>query len=239
MSPQDASKFTILPATIADAEALLDCIDISFADDLFRQAAMPKSREHLTPTVELRAWRLRNLRNRLSAPDKVLLKTVLTAQPNRMIGFADLQKPPPLQDEARQSAAPTTQAGLEAAQADSTAENASSHALPAWFDPELNDEMNDHLESWQSKIWGDDEQYWSLEKLGVDPAFRRQGMAKLLLKECLALADGDGLPMYLEALPGSARMYLKYGFQEQGSFEMLDGKYLVTLMSRQAQRPVD
>ncbi|KAK6440233.1 hypothetical protein LTR95_003557, partial [Oleoguttula sp. CCFEE 5521] len=230
MPPQDASKFTILPATVADAEAMLECIDISFADDLFRQAGMPKSRQHLTPLDELRTWRLRNLRKRLSAPDKVLLKAVLTARPDRMIGFADLQQPPSVQDEADEPAAPTTQAGSNAAHADSTAENALSHGLPACFDPELNDEMNDHLELWQSKIWGDDEQYWSLEKLGVDPTFRGQGVAKLLLEASLARTDADGLPTYLEALPGSGGMYVKYGFEERGSFTMLDGRYTVTMM---------
>nr|OQO30278.1 hypothetical protein B0A51_03104 [Rachicladosporium sp. CCFEE 5018] len=233
MSSRDASRFSILPATVADAEAMLECIDISFADDLFRKAAMPKSGEHLTPHDELRAWRLRNLRKRLSAPDKVLLKAVFATQPDKMIGFADLQKPPLPKDEADQSAAAMIQADPEPAQTDSIAEVASApHGLPTCFDPELNDEMNDHLESWQSKIWEDDEQYWSLEKLGVLPAFRRLGVAKFLLDECLARVDTDGLPMYLEALPGSAPMYVKYGFEEQGSFTMLDGEYTVTLMVR-------
>ncbi|KAK6432199.1 hypothetical protein LTR95_011635 [Oleoguttula sp. CCFEE 5521] len=236
MSPQDASKFTVLPATPADAEVLLKIIDLAFADDFFRQAAMPKSREHLTPLDELRSWRLRNLRKRISAPDKVLLKAVLAAQPDRMVGFADLQKPPPLRDDAEKSAAPTTQPDSKATQADSTAETGDPHTLPACFDPALNDGMNDRLESWQLKIWGDDEQYWSLEKLGVDPAFRRQGVAKLLLEECLKLADADALPMYLEALPGSAEMYLEYGFESRGSFTILDGNYVVKLMVRRPQK---
>nr|OQO21614.1 hypothetical protein B0A51_12790 [Rachicladosporium sp. CCFEE 5018] len=236
MPPQNASIFTILPATVADAEAMLECIDVSFANDLFRHAGMPKSREHLTPLDELRTWRLRNLRKRLSAPDKVLLKAVVTAQPDRMIGFADLQKPPPFQDQAEESVAAMTQVDSGPAPENLTAENASPHGLPACFDLELNDEMNDHLELWQSKIWGDDEQYWSLEKLGVDPTFRRQGVARLLLEMSFALVDADGLSMYLEALPGSAPMYVKYGFEEQGSFTMLDGRYVVTLMVRRPRK---
>ena len=43
---------------------------------------------------------------------------------------------------------------------------------------------------------------------------QRMGVGSLLLRHCLALADQDGLPIWLNSFPRSHGLYLRSGFED-------------------------
>ncbi|QRN80752.1 MAG: GNAT family N-acetyltransferase [Nocardiopsis sp. BM-2018] len=59
-----------------------------------------------------------------------------------------------------------------------------------------------------------EEPHWYLAVLGTDPAARGAGVGSRLLREGLAQADADGVPVYLETMnPANIGYYEKYDFR--------------------------
>jgi GNAT superfamily N-acetyltransferase len=55
--------------------------------------------------------------------------------------------------------------------------------------------------------------------LGVDPAYRGEGLGSILLEAILARWDAKGTPTYLEnSNPVNERFYLRHGFRSRGVF---------------------
>lgn len=54
----------------------------------------------------------------------------------------------------------------------------------------------------------------------VDPAFWGHGAGSLLMREVMAKAAAEGLPVYLEATEEAVGMYRRLGFEEVDGFEM-------------------
>lgn len=73
---------------------------------------------------------------------------------------------------------------------------------------------------------GDLAEYWLLQKLCVDPAWRRQGIATILLNWGLDRAREEGVAVSLNATRAGLAMYLKAGFVQVATCEvrMLDIK---------------
>ncbi|KAF5095074.1 hypothetical protein D0Z03_001915 [Geotrichum reessii] len=76
--------------------------------------------------------------------------------------------------------------------------------------------------------------YWYLSFLGVRQANQGQGLGRALLNYSLNIIDGLGFHALLESsTPENAvRVYSKYGFVEEDSFAMDDGKVVLPMMVR-------
>ncbi|GAA1246809.1 GNAT family N-acetyltransferase [Prauserella halophila] len=63
-----------------------------------------------------------------------------------------------------------------------------------------------------------DEPYFYLQQMAVLPAYRGRGLGGSMLRHGLAVADGKGLPTYLEAsTPRNRALYQRHGFADVGS----------------------
>ena len=66
--------------------------------------------------------------------------------------------------------------------------------------------------------------HWYLPLLGVDPAARRRGLARAVLRPVLASADRDGLPCYLETQDeANLPVYARLGFAVVGRRRVAGG----------------
>ena len=77
-----------------------------------------------------------------------------------------------------------------------------------------------------------------ISAIGTDPSFQRHGLASELLATCIAQADHDYLPIYLEvAKPESQQFFERRGFQPIHSFSMPENGPKVTGMLRPVNTP--
>ncbi|MBO3095397.1 GNAT family N-acetyltransferase [Cellulomonas dongxiuzhuiae] len=75
--------------------------------------------------------------------------------------------------------------------------------------------------------------HWFLAYVGAAPAARGQGVGSALLAHRLAVVDGTGMPVYLEATTdASRRLYERFGFRATGTIEL--GGATATTMVRAA-----
>ncbi len=77
-----------------------------------------------------------------------------------------------------------------------------------------------------------------LETLAVRPELQGRGFGSILIRQALARADAEQLPLYLDTFAlNSVEMYRRFGFRvlEEGRISGMDGP--VYLMSRQPQSP--
>lgn len=74
-------------------------------------------------------------------------------------------------------------------------------------------------------------EYWLLQKMSVDPGWRRQGIATMLLNWGLDRAREEGVVVSLNAMRAGLPMYVKAGFVQVAMCEvpMLDIKVPVML----------
>ena len=54
-----------------------------------------------------------------------------------------------------------------------------------------------------------------LDMLVVDPAYRGQGAASMLIRWGCELADQEGVPVYVDAHIDAAPMYRRFGFEDR------------------------
>jgi ribosomal protein S18 acetylase RimI-like enzyme len=77
--------------------------------------------------------------------------------------------------------------------------------------------------------------HWYLPWFGVDPALQGQGIGSVLLTQCLAVADVDHLPAYLESPnPRNISFYERHGFEVVGATEAGSAP-VITMMLRAAR----
>ncbi|MCC2314900.1 GNAT family N-acetyltransferase [Cellulomonas xiejunii] len=75
--------------------------------------------------------------------------------------------------------------------------------------------------------------HWFLAYVGAAPAARGQGVGSTLLAHRLAVVEGTGMPVYLEATTdASRRLYERFGFRATGTIEL--GGATATTMVRPA-----
>lgn len=92
----------------------------------------------------------------------------------------------------------------------------------------------EQLDRQRELIWGSDLSFWYLAVVAVDPQFQRQGIGEALLRYVVEQAETDGWPLYAEAAPEGTKLYEKLRFDEEGSFSLLDGAYVVRCFVRRA-----
>lgn len=69
-----------------------------------------------------------------------------------------------------------------------------------------------------------DGRHYYLQTMGVDPAYKGQGVGRLLLEHLCALADRDGVPAYLETSNEvNLGFYRRFGFEERDRFDTPGG----------------
>jgi ribosomal protein S18 acetylase RimI-like enzyme len=72
---------------------------------------------------------------------------------------------------------------------------------------------------------------WYLPFIGVDPAFRGQGLGAKLLAHSLAVCDRDHLPAYLEATSShNIRLYERHGFRVQAEVHTSSSPPIVPML---------
>lgn len=71
--------------------------------------------------------------------------------------------------------------------------------------------------------------------LAVHPDYQNQGLASKLLEPMMALAKGQHQNVYLVSSPAGTRLYEEAGFEKVKEFDVLEGKYLYTLMLSKAK----
>jgi GNAT superfamily N-acetyltransferase len=79
---------------------------------------------------------------------------------------------------------------------------------------------------------------WYLLALGVHPRAQRRGVGRRLMTPVLALADGAGLPVYLQTSdPANVDYYERFGFElTQPAIPVLGGELVYLGMTRQPGR---
>lgn len=66
--------------------------------------------------------------------------------------------------------------------------------------------------------------------LAVHPEYQNQGLGSKLLSPMMVLAKGQNQNVFLVSTPAGTRLYEKAGFEKLKEFDVLEGKYLYTLM---------
>ncbi len=80
------------------------------------------------------------------------------------------------------------------------------------------------------------EPHYYLCAIGVQKSFRRQGVASRLLAHILAIADQEGVPVYLEnSKEQNLALYQKHGFEVIQKQVMTDDGYPIWFMQRSPQ----
>ncbi|KAI5865081.1 hypothetical protein GGS23DRAFT_557591 [Durotheca rogersii] len=78
-----------------------------------------------------------------------------------------------------------------------------------------------------------------LSVICTDPAYHGRGIAAAMIRSVLAVADAEGVPAYLEALPLAAPLYRRLGFADVDRLECdlakagRQGKAVLTVMVRE------
>lgn len=82
------------------------------------------------------------------------------------------------------------------------------------------------------------EPHWYLQAIGTDPARQGQGYGGVAIRRHLAVADGAGMPAYLESSKESnIPIYQSFGFEVTGEIKLPDGPTLWP-MWRKPRQPV-
>ncbi|KAI1136968.1 acyl-CoA N-acyltransferase [Hypoxylon sp. FL0543] len=76
----------------------------------------------------------------------------------------------------------------------------------------------------------------ALSILCTDPAYRGRGIGAALIKSVLDLADDEGLPAYVEAMPKAVPLYRRQGFVE---VDTLQYDQVLTIMVREPRSGVE
>lgn len=66
--------------------------------------------------------------------------------------------------------------------------------------------------------------------LAIHPEYQNQGLGSKLLSPMMALARGQNQKAFLVSSPAGTRLYEEAGFERLKEFDVLEGKYLYTLM---------
>lgn len=81
--------------------------------------------------------------------------------------------------------------------------------------------FNEKSARFRKEYWaGDFEEHWFVKKLCVDPVWRRQGIAKMLLQWGLDRAQEEGVVVGLDATEVGMIVYTKMGFEVVGVIEV-------------------
>ncbi|KAI0160895.1 acyl-CoA N-acyltransferase [Hypoxylon sp. FL1284] len=181
------------------------------------------------PAVEsMRAWQDERIRGWVANPRTRLFKVVEDAS-GRMVAFAKWDPPASfkgLDDESAVEEPPKDEGG----------------AAEALRGPEGgNEELFRDLFAGMKRLrekWDVDEKLL-LHMIAVGPECRGRGIATALMKSVLEVADAEGVPAYLEALPLAVPLYRRLGFVGIDSVEFdiakagLEGRPVLTIMMRE------
>jgi GNAT superfamily N-acetyltransferase len=47
---------------------------------------------------------------------------------------------------------------------------------------------------------------------GIDPKYQGKGLGSMLLETCIAMADAEELPIFLQSMPAPYSLYARHGF---------------------------
>ncbi|KAF4626415.1 hypothetical protein G7Y89_g11744 [Cudoniella acicularis] len=62
--------------------------------------------------------------------------------------------------------------------------------------------------------------HYYISAFAVAPKFQGKGIGSRLLMHCLDIVDDEGLATWLTAVPGSHALYLRFGFEDRGFFDI-------------------
>ncbi|KAF7196934.1 hypothetical protein HII31_01852 [Pseudocercospora fuligena] len=93
------------------------------------------------------------------------------------------------------------------------------------FTPDHNFEMfkpaMDAMIEGRTKVFsGTGKKHWLIELFGVDHGYKGLGLGRKLLEKCFEIADERSEDVFVEANASAAGMYMKMGFESQGSVMM-------------------
>lgn len=71
---------------------------------------------------------------------------------------------------------------------------------------------------WNEDGYKKPDEYWGILDLGVDPKYRRRGVARSL-QWGLERAEDEGLPVHLSATPDGASLFSSLGFRSVGKWK--------------------
>jgi len=229
--------FVVVEATVADLSAFLDISNAAFEKSPFTRATYPPERAHLTTPEDLRAWRLRQMRQTHQNDQAVTFKVIAhdeVPELRTVVAYSVWYSPEYDWNKTSHRKQHATIVDPSVPPSDSDCDHTEDDdPRPACQDPEIPRSQQAALDNMRKDVWGEPPQkFWYLGALAVHPDYQRRGIASMLLKWGLDAADRDGLPLYLEASQPGKPLYLRHGFFEVASATFFDGTYTITAMQR-------
>ncbi|EME87105.1 uncharacterized protein MYCFIDRAFT_29868 [Pseudocercospora fijiensis CIRAD86] len=80
--------------------------------------------------------------------------------------------------------------------------------------------MDAMVEGRRKVFFGTGKRHWLIELLGVDEGYQGMGVGRRLMEKGFEIADFRGEDVFVEANAGAVGMYIKMGFESQGSVVM-------------------
>jgi hypothetical protein len=157
-SSDTTDPYILLPATPADAPSLITLSHQAFTESLIFQKVYDPALAHLTPREELFAWEVKRLEKKMSDPDSVYFKIVLTESPEELVGYAGWRRPGHFvkKEDADAKAAE----GVAVVRDVSGEVEKDEGGYPACMNAALQGEFAAGVDKHRKEIWGDDSNYW-------------------------------------------------------------------------------
>ncbi|KXS97771.1 hypothetical protein AC579_8823 [Pseudocercospora musae] len=80
--------------------------------------------------------------------------------------------------------------------------------------------MHAMIDGWRKVFSGTGKKHWLIELFGVDHEFKGMGLGRRLLEKCFEIADQRREDVFVEANASAAGIYVKMGFESQGTVVM-------------------
>ncbi|KAB2575427.1 Puromycin N-acetyltransferase [Lasiodiplodia theobromae] len=218
--------YTLSPITEADFDACMANATPAFAADAIRLATFPPHLVDPQYPDEESDFRRRRLRKRLAA-GCVAHKIVDPDDTSKIAAWAVWIPPQGKgrngeEGEKKKEGVNGGEEGGEGGEGEGGARSGEgwTNDVPKCAVRELWDVQISMMKEAESKVFGEDKNFWYLATLSCHPDYQGKGLGAALVKWGLEQAEKDGVPVYLEATPSGKFLYAKLGFETVIEYDM-------------------
>jgi len=226
LKPSPSATFLVRPATLADIHQMAVNHNYAFGNTLIQQFLAPKA--HLFVDDQIRIHK-QNICNGYVKPNNLSLVACLFSEPSAVVGYAQFFR------------VGTDQGAREYVASRGVLIRAWLFLLSYFFwitfsisnfvwKDRITSEDNmarfktavrlDYENYWNPETFPSRRDRWATASLIVHPEYQGKGVGKLLMREIMALAQRERVPVGLTASPHGEILYRKLGFEKLGDYSL-------------------